>query len=73
MADTDGNMSIGDLQDRLATGDAAWEAGESYHWNLTLDQKRLRLGAVPPTHPRQLPPQAIPLRSTGGPPAASTT
>jgi hypothetical protein len=44
----DGALSIANVRESVAAGGGGWQAEETQHWQLPLDQKKLRLGAVPP-------------------------
>ena len=49
MSTNDGDaLSIADIRSAVAAGGGQWRAEETEHWNLSLSQKKLRLGAVPP-------------------------
>jgi len=41
-------LSIAQVREAIAAGRGTWQAAETELWLLPLDQKRLRLGAVPP-------------------------
>lgn len=43
------DLSIAQIQEAIAARNGEWQAAETLHWLLPLDQKRLRLGAVPPS------------------------
>ncbi len=46
---TDGSgLSIASVRESVTSGGGSWQAEETDHWRLSLDQKKLRLGAVPP-------------------------
>jgi hypothetical protein len=45
---SNGGIGIEQVRESLAARGGGWQAEETEHWQLPLDQKRLRLGATPP-------------------------
>ncbi len=48
MANDGRGLSIRKVRESVTTGGGDWQASDTEHWRLSLAQKRLRLGAVPP-------------------------